>query len=169
MPIERKENSSNKKVTNRTSSHISIKSLLHQQEKEKEKNTANNSSQNEPVKFEKLCLYWNQYAYILKENGMETFYNALIKQKPEFISETEYALEVENQIQVDYITPKLQEFISFLQSNLKNYQLNILVRQKEVVTEETKHLTGNEKYKIMATKNPSLHVLKSVFNLDIEL
>lgn len=166
----KKEGNSNEKSdAKRTNTHISIKNILTKQQKEKEANKEIKILPKTPIKYEQLCLFWTQYAYILKERGMETFYNALIKRKPELIDEYEYALDVENQIQVDYIKPKLHELTTFLQSKLNNYHLKIIVRQQDHITEEVKYLTGNEKFKVMASKNPNLHVLKSVFNLDIEL
>jgi DNA polymerase-3 subunit gamma/tau len=110
---------------------------------------------------------WRQYSFILKEQGLETFYNALIKRNPVKKNEELYILELDNEIQKDYILNHFDGFLSYLRKQLKNYHLNI---QLDIVEnkDEEKFMTSKQKFELMARKNPNLHVFKSLFNLDIE-
>lgn len=150
-------------------SRISIKAILSDQQREKKEKESRIDLPKETIEYDKLCLYWNQFAYQMKDQGMETFYNALVKRKPKVISNTLYGIVVDNPIQVDYIQAKLNDFIQFLRPILNNYELSIRVELSEEKEEEPKFLSGKEKFDFLASKNPNLHVLKSLFNLDIDL
>ncbi len=104
---------------------------------------------------------------MLKEQGLGTFYNALIKRNPIKRSEENYVLQLDSDIQKDYITDHMDEFLSFLRKQLRNYYLMITL---EVVIqhEEEKFLTSKQKFELMARKNPNLHIFKNRFNLDLE-
>lgn len=152
---------------NVNSQHVSIKKILEEQK-------ANESTPNqedlprEGFSKEQVKMYWKQFAFQMKENGMETFYHALIKRDPHFLEEEKFGLEVDNQIQVDYITPIIGDFIDFLRKNLRNYQIHIELILTDDPSKEIKFLTGKDKFAAMARRNPNLHTLKNLFNLDIE-
>ena len=99
---------------------------------------------------------------------METFYNAMIKREPNRKEQDSYTMDVDNQIQVDYITPHLQDLNQFFRKELKNYAFTISIEQTGNPEEEIKFLTGKDKFAAMARKNPNIHTLKTLFNLDIE-
>ena len=77
-------------------------------------------------------------------------------------------MEVDNQIQIDYITPHLQEMRAFFQKELRNYSVNIEIFLSDHPEEEVKYLSGKDKFAALARKNPNLHSLKNTFNLDID-
>ena len=64
-------------------------------------------------------MLWRQYAFRVKDRGMETFYNALVKRDPLFETNEKLKISVDNQIQIDYIEPLLGELIVFLREQLK--------------------------------------------------
>lgn len=113
-------------------------------------------------------MYWRQFAHDSKSKGMETLYNAMIKREPRETGDFEYTMDVDNEIQIQYITPLLQNIVSFMRENLKNYNFNLKLFLTENQAEETKFLTGKDRFESMARKNPNLHSLKTIFNLDIE-
>jgi hypothetical protein len=147
--------------------HVSIKKILEEQK-------ANESTPNqedlprEGFSKEQVKMYWKQFAFQMKENGMETFYHALVKRDPHFLDEEKFGLEVDNQIQVDYINPIIGDFIEFLRKNLRNFQIQIELILTDDPSKEIKFLTGKDKFNAMARRNPNLHTLKNLFNLDIE-
>jgi hypothetical protein len=104
----------------------------------------------------------------MKENSMETFYNALIKREPVFLDDEKLVIEVDNSVQIDYINPLLNEFVSYLRKNLKNYSITVDLKLSVDQVSEVKFLTGKDKFATMARKNTNLHKLKNLFNLDIE-
>ncbi|MFM6945540.1 MAG: hypothetical protein ACKOWW_00210 [Flavobacteriales bacterium] len=146
---------------------ISIREVL-----EKEKESINQLNQEdlprEGFHLDHVKMYWKQYAFQLKENGMETFYNALIKRDPILKSEETLELVVDNLVQQNYIQTHLLAFKDFMRKQLRNYHLDIQITLSEAGDEEVKFLTGKDKFAALARKNPNLHTLKNRFNLDID-
>lgn len=152
---------------NVSSTHISIKKILEEQ-KAQEVTPNLDDMPREGFSKEQVKMYWKQFAFQMKENGMETFYHALIKREPHYLEEEKFGLEVDNQIQVDYINPIIGDFINFLRKSLNNYQVDVTLILSDNPNEEVKYLTGKDKFNAMARRNPNLHTLKNLFNLDIE-
>jgi DNA polymerase-3 subunit gamma/tau len=155
-----------KPTGNYSSPHASIKELLNPAKVEQ----INSNLENAPRELfseDQLKMVWKQYSFVLKEQGLETFYNALIKRHPIRQSEEVYVLSLDNEIQKEYILSHIDSFLLFLREKLKNYSVKVLL---EVVEhgEEEKFITSKQKFELMARKNPNLHIFKSMFNLDIE-
>jgi hypothetical protein len=148
-------------------SHLSIKNIIEQDKRNKEERNTKNSPE-ETYSNEHLKMYWQQFAFIMKEKGMETFYQALVKREPLFIAEDKYSIELDNNVQLDYIKQLLPEFTDFLRNNLKNHNLSIELILTDNPLKDTKYVTGKDKFAAMAIKNPNLNTLKNIFNLDIE-
>jgi hypothetical protein len=148
-------------------SHLSIKKIIEQDQRKKEEHNTKNSPE-ESYSNEHLKMYWQQFAFIMKEKGMETFYQALVKREPLFIAEDRFGVELDNNVQLDYIKQLLTEFTDFLRINLQNYNLTIELILTDNPLKEIKYLTGKDKFAAMASKNPNLNTLKNIFNLDIE-
>ena len=147
-------------------SHPSIKELL-KNEKENISSVIDENQPRELFSEDQLKIAWKQYSLILKEQGLGTFYNALIKRNPIKTTDEQYVLQLDSDIQKDYITDHMEEFLSFLRKQLRNYYIQITL---EVVVEyeEEKFLTSKQKFEMMARKNPNLHIFKNRFNLDLE-
>ena len=147
--------------------HISIKKILEDQNKN-EPSLSKENEEREPFTRDQLKMFWKRFAFQMKENSMETFYNALIKREPVFLDDEKLAIEVDNNVQIDYINPHLNDFVSFLHKNLKNYSISVELKLTDDPMKEVKYLTGKDKFAAMARKNTNLHKLKNLFNLDIE-
>ena len=147
-------------------SHPSIKDLL----KNEQENISSVIDENQPRELfteDQLKIAWKQYSLILKEQGLGTFYNALIKRNPIKKSDELYVLQLDSDIQKDYITDHLEDFLHFLRKQLRNYYL--MVHLEVVIQhEEEMFLTSKQKFDLMARKNPNLHIFKNRFNLDLE-
>lgn len=115
-----------------------------------------------------VYMYWRQFAQQMKEQGRETFYNALIKRNPKIAGETNFLMEVDNLVQVDLINADLEKLTSFMRNALRNYDVLIEVKVTDNQQEDVKHLTGKDKFAMLARKFPNLHALKSTFGLEIE-
>jgi DNA polymerase-3 subunit gamma/tau len=122
----------------------------------------------ETFNYDQVKMAWRRYAFDVKEKGKETFYNAMVKREPKIKEETTLIMEVDNQIQIDYITPHLNDLISFLRQELKNYDISVEFLLIEDNDSTVKFLSGKDRFAAMARKNANLHTLKKVFNLDIE-
>jgi len=147
--------------------HISIKKIL-EEESKKEAHIPKENLPREGFKKEHLEVIWKRFAFKMKGQGMETFYHALVKRDPYFVSDEKFAIIVDNEIQKDYIQPMLTDFIAFLQEQLKNYWIEVEITLADNTEEEIKFQTGKDKFNALARKNPNLHTLKNLFNLDIE-
>ena len=147
--------------------HISIKKILEDQIKN-DPTLSKENEEREPFTRDQLKMFWKRFAFQMKENSMETFYNALIKREPVFLDDEKLAIEVDNNVQIDYINPHLNDFVSFLRKNLKNYSISVELKLTDDPMKEVKYLTGKDKFAAMARKNTNLHKLKNLFNLDIE-
>lgn len=147
--------------------HLSIKNIIEQDKRKKEEQNTKNSPE-ETYSNEHLKIYWQQFAYIMKEKGMETFYQALVKREPLFIAVDKYSIQLDNNVQLDYIKQLLPEFTDFLRNNLKNHNLSIELILTDNPLKDIKYITGKDKFTAMAIKNPNLNTLKNIFNLDIE-
>ncbi len=149
-------------------SMLSIKKLVAKQEEQQREAVNLNDLPHDPYSFDQIKMLWRQFAFEIKSRGMDTFYNAMIKREPVNLDDHQFVLDVDNQVQVDYITPHLQDMNAFFRKSLNNYAINISLRITEQKEEEVKYLTGKDKFMALARKNPNLHTLKNLFNLDIE-
>jgi len=148
--------------------NVSIKKLLEKKEEEATIHSLREDLPKESYSFDQIKMLWRRYAFQVKEKGLETFYNALIKRDPIDSGEHLYVMELDNQIQIDYITPHLSDMVDYLRKEVKNYLIRIELKLSENPEEEVKFLTGKDKFAALARKNPNLHTLKNLFNLDIE-
>lgn len=149
--------------------NLSIKKIL-QPEQDASLPTNSNSRdfQNEAFTFDQVKMVWRRYAHIVKSKGMETFYNAMIKRDPKIKDETQFTMVLDNQVQIDYITPHLNDLVGFLRQELKNYTISLEFVLSEDNESQVKFLTGKDRFDSMAKKNLNLHTFKKIFNLDIE-
>lgn len=140
-------------------------------EKQEESQTQGTYIGNQPKEdynFDQIKMLWRRFAFEMKERGMETFYNAMIKREPIREENDKFKMLLDNQIQHDYITTHLQDMNDYFRKELKNYNVQISLEINDKPEEETKYLTGKDKFQALARKNPNLHTLKNMFNLDVE-
>lgn len=150
------------------STNLSFKKLLNPQTNGGETGFSNQEMPRESFTMDEVNMSWRQFANQMKDQGRETFYNAMIKRNPKVLSETHFVMEVDNMVQVDLVNSDMERLTSFMRSNLKNYDVFIEVKMTDNQQEDVKHLTGKDKFAMLARKYPNLNSLKSTFNLDIE-
>ncbi len=122
----------------------------------------------EKFNFDQVKMVWRRYAHDMKAKGMETFYNAMIKRDPKIKDDVCFTMDVDNQVQIDYITPHLNDLIGFLRHELKNFNISLDFILSTDQESQIKFLTGKDRFESMAKKNLNLHTFKKIFNLDIE-
>jgi hypothetical protein len=149
--------------------NVSIKKILEKKEEEKNDNELIRLNlPSETFTIDQVNMHWRKYAFEMKEKGLETFYNAMIKKDVIIKEETNFVMEVDNQIQIDYISPYLPEINAYFRKELKNYSIQITLSLNQNPNQEVKFLSGKDKFAALARKYPNLHTLKNTFNLDIE-
>lgn len=151
------------------STNLSIKKLLNPLTEGNEHHGLSGADlPRESFSFDDVKMNWRRFANDMKQQGRETFYNAMIKRDPKPVSDTHFLMEVDNLVQVNLINADLEKLTSFIRNALKNYDVFIEVKETENHQEDVKHLTGKDKFTILARKFPNLHSLKTTFSLDIE-
>jgi len=148
-------------------STLSIKQMLNPQSDEGQ-HIDMNAMPYEAYTFDDIKLAWHSYAYEVKEQGKESVYAALKRRDPKLKSEHHFILEVDSQLMIDIINPLINDFTNYIRKRVKNYSVMIEIEVTTNDEEHIEHLSGKDKFQKMARKNPSLHTLKTVFNLDIE-
>jgi hypothetical protein len=167
MPVKEPAAELSKPQGNVMANIISIRETL-EKDKASNQQVRQEDLPRESFHLDHVKMYWKQFAFQLKEDGMETFYNALIKRDPVLKSDEILELTVDNLVQQNYIQTHLLTFKDFMRKQLNNFHLDILLVQAAPDEEEVKFLTGKDKFAALARKNPNLHTLKNRFNLDID-
>jgi DNA polymerase-3 subunit gamma/tau len=167
MPVKEVSPQLTKPQGNVRANMISIKDTL-EKDKASNQQVRQEDLPRERFHLDHVKMYWKQFAYQVKEDGMETFYNALIKRDPVLKSEEILELTVDNLVQQNYIQTHLLTFKEFMRKQLNNYYIDIELIQAAPDEEEVKFLMGKDKFAALARKNPNLHTLKNRFNLDID-
>jgi DNA polymerase-3 subunit gamma/tau len=121
-----------------------------------------------PFSLDELKMVWRQFAFKLKEDGIETLYLAMIKRDPKMPQPTHVHQEFDNQVQIDYMQIHQGDLQDFLRNKLQNWALTIEFSIIESQEENIKLLTGKDRFAALARKNPNLYSLQKTFNLDID-
>lgn len=123
--------------------------------------------ENQPLELEKLNMHWRKYAHQLKEQNKTSIFSIITKRDPKIINDNTFIFDVDSDWMKDNLTPELHDLLAYLKVNLKNgnlkINLNVLEEEKQVLNP----YSPNEKFKLLAEKNPNLQMLQRMFNLDI--
>lgn len=122
----------------------------------------------ESFSYDDVKMHWRRFANEMKTHGKETYYNAMIKRDPKIRDDVHLTLEVDNQVQVDYINAEIERLITYLRNALNNFDITLKVEITTNQEQEVKYLTGKEKFAVLSRKYPNLHSLKNTFNLDVD-
>lgn len=147
-------------------SNLSINHLIEQQ-KEKA-TTASEDLPKKPFERDDLIRLWKTIAHAEKLNGQDQVYHVMIKRDPQALDATHYHFEVDSAMQKTRMDNAMIEIIPKLRLELQNYDLDIAIEVTKEEMEETKFLTGNDKFEKMAKKNSNLFDFRNRFSLDIE-
>lgn len=144
---------------------ISILSLRDQKEEEpeEEKKTSTGNGNN-PFTEKELKEAWDEYAANLK--GEPLLKNTMSLYHPRLISDVIFEVEVNTEINKEYLTNSSLSILSFLRSKVKNDDLTMTIKIAEGNAIK-KPLTSREIFDEMAKKNPSLLKLSDEFGLEL--
>jgi DNA polymerase-3 subunit gamma/tau len=120
----------------------------------------------EPFSFEQLMVLWDDYTQKAKDSHKINFYTILKSNAPILESPTVIKVAIENSAQESILQSEKVEFLNFLRSRLKNFDLAIITEKVERKIQNRLY-TSNEKYQYMLSKNPKLEEMRKRFNLDI--
>ena len=154
--------------------NISIKQQLENQKINSEASASEDFSNRpqKPFTIDELKMYWRQFAYKIKQEGKEgadSMNLALTKRDPKISGVNQIHQEFDNLIQVEMMkTYFLSDLLEFMREKLENWAIQIEFTIIENQEENNKHLTGRDRFEILARKNTYLMTLQKTFNLDIE-
>lgn len=144
---------------------ISILSLRDQKEEEpEEEKKASTGNGNNPFTEKELKEAWDEYAANLK--GEPLLKNTMSLYHPRLISDVIFEVEVNTEINKEYLTNSSLSILSFLRSKVKNDDLTMTIKIAEGNAIK-KPLTSREMFDEMAKKNPSLLKLSDEFGLEL--
>ena len=120
----------------------------------------------EPFTFEELMVLWEEYIKKVKEENKINFYTILTTNEPVLTTPTQITVLITNLAQESILQNELVDFLNFLRTRLKNFDVGIVTRKVENKIENRLY-TSIERYHYLVEKNPKLEDLRKRFNLDL--
>lgn len=120
----------------------------------------------EPFTEEQLIVLWKEYTQKVKEDNKINFYTILTTNDPVLTKPNEITVLITNMAQESILQNELVDFLNFLRTRLKNFDVGIVTKKVENKIENRLY-TPMEKYHYLVEKNPKLDDLRKRFNLDL--
>ena len=112
-----------------------------------------------------MLLLWNKFAQRLTDQGKRLMATYMQMNDP-VLNGTTITLELPNQSTKEEFLTGHNELLGYLRGKLHNHDITIEVQVNEIT--ETKYaFTPVEKYEKLKSINPSLELLKKMFDLDV--
>jgi hypothetical protein len=146
----------------------SIKAILNPVSNEDNATQGTSISEREPLELENLNMHWRKYAHQLKELNKTSVFSIITKRDPKIINDNTIVFDVDSNWVKDNLMPELHDFLAYLKVNLKNGMLKINLRVLEEEKQVLNPYSPNEKFKMLAEKNPNLQMLQRMFSLDMD-
>jgi len=120
----------------------------------------------EPFTHEELMVLWKEYTQKIKNENKINFYTILTTNEPVLTKPHEITVLITNTAQDSILQQELVEFLNFLRTRLKNFEVGIVTKKVESKIENRLY-TPKEIYHYLVEKNPKLDDLRKRFNLDL--
>jgi len=117
------------------------------------------------ITFNEFIGKWNELAEKMKAESRITIYTIMTANLPR-LKGNKVEIDVENGVQADQLKEGKIDLLNFLRVQLNNFALDIETFELEQSVVR-KAYTSQEKYQVMATKNPALEMLRKTFNLGL--
>lgn len=111
-------------------------------------------------------MLWKEYTQKVKEENKINFYTILTTNDPVLTKPNEITVLITNMAQESILQNELVDFLNFLRTRLKNFDVGIVTKKVENKIENRLY-TPMEKYHYLVEKNPKLEDLRKRFNLDL--
>lgn len=116
--------------------------------------------------IERLKQVWAEYANQIKAQKKDNLYTTLTNSELTMTPDYKIQLEISNSAAVFELEREKSGLLSYLRSNLKNYQLTF--NHKVSVNESASPLNSRATFEKLTEENPALLKLQKMFNLDID-
>lgn len=119
-----------------------------------------------PFRLDELQDAWATFARIRRQQNDITSEQVVLNRELT-LEGTTIHLTLDNTLQVDFLTELKPELLTYLRKELQNSQIQI---EHQVVIQEVKKMiySSQDKFNFLAEKNPLLHELRKVLNLDVD-
>ncbi len=155
-----------KKTVSLSGMGVSISSLQNKKEEKKEEVQASDKKDigNNLFTEKELIQAWKTYAANLKEEKL--LQNTMTLYLPKMISDSVFEVEVNTELNKQYLTDNSLSILTFLREKLQNGDvvMNIKIAEGNAIK---KALTSREIFDEMVQKNPSLQKLSDEFGLEL--
>lgn len=156
-----------KRSLSKTGMGVSLASLTStkaEEEEEKKVEAPTNGNGNNRFTEQQLIAAWKAYAEKLVEERL--LKNTMMLYLPKMKGETLFEVEVNTELNKQYITDKSHSILSHLQEQLKNddITMTIAIAKGNAIK---KPVTSHEIFKEMVEENPSLQKLSDEFGLEL--
>jgi DNA polymerase-3 subunit gamma/tau len=131
----------------------------------KTENTAVGEHLADPFTQEDAIKHWNDYIEILEAKGKKLFCSYMRLSKPVLMGKN-ILLEFPNQGSKEDFENTNSDLISYLKTNLRNYDIKIKITVIETYKPKVIY-TNEEKYKHFKELNPAIELFRQTFELDL--
>lgn len=116
--------------------------------------------------FEDLQDVWRAFSKIRQQQN-DSASEQLILNREIVLNGTTIHITLDNTLQVGYLTEVKPELLGYLRAELQNSQIQL---EHTVTVQEVKKMiySSQDKYNYLAEKNPALHELRKVLNLEVD-
>ncbi|MCA1761980.1 MAG: DNA polymerase III subunit gamma/tau [Flavobacteriales bacterium] len=116
-----------------------------------------------------LWKVWDEYAAIVKERDLQSYYATLTKHKAILKDQFRVELLIDNHIQKTDLDEDRVNLLAFLREKLQNWRITL----EGIVDEEIKNdgdslYDPQKKFEAMVESNPTLAKMKQMFDLDVD-
>ncbi|AKD54141.1 DNA polymerase III subunit gamma/tau [Spirosoma radiotolerans] len=119
-----------------------------------------------PFTFDELIDVWRAFSKIRQQQNDSTT-EQLVLNRDLVLDGTVIHLTLDNTLQVGYLTDVKPDLMGYLRTELQNSQIQL---EHKVMVQETKKMiySSQDKFNFLAEKNPALHELRKVLNLEVD-
>ncbi|HLW39474.1 MAG TPA: hypothetical protein VKX31_03720 [Brumimicrobium sp.] len=111
---------------------------------------------------------WTKFAFIAKEKGLDTLYNAMVASDPTIGENYGIRYTINNEIQLEFIKSNEVEIVNYLRTQLNNWGIHLILKE-EIIKGEVNAHTSQAKFEKMKERNPELENFRKKFHLDIDI
>ncbi|WP_460940555.1 DNA polymerase III subunit gamma/tau, partial [Spirosoma humi] len=118
-----------------------------------------------PFTLDELIDVWRAFSKIRQQQN-DSATEQLVLNRDLILTGTVIQLTLDNTLQVGYLTDLKPELLGYLRAELQNSQIQL---EHKVTVQDTKKMiySSQDKFNFLAEKNPALHELRKVLNLEV--
>ncbi len=116
--------------------------------------------------FEELQDIWHSFSKIRQQQN-DSATEQLVLNRELTLNGTVIHLTLDNTLQIGYLTDVKPDLMAYLRTELQNSQIQL---EHKVTLQEVKKMiySSQDKFNFLAEKNPALHELRKVLNLEVD-